>query len=416
MSRRSGALFLVPLVAALVFALVTLEDRPWGQWMWTVDLVTGVTVLTGPVVAAAAAHLGWTQSRLDLLVATTVRGWRVPLRCAFQAWVWGALGFGLSVVVAVALTLLRPHGGPFPWWATGIGLPVLAVSALFGALLVRVFPSRVAVIAAGPAVFLVGAFGPAPYRDLLRHGPSTGSLAGLEIDPTVWLLQVGGLLAVGVLLTSGLVGAARGPRSGRQLAGAGVVGVLAFAALVATGSVLDDPGRQRLRLSGERPTECHGSAPAICIAASSRHALEVTATPFRRAIGRLASTGAPVPARYEEILAGYTPAESAGQILVGLDAASLRSGATSAATPAGCPQWSDPETVPEKALEVRELIVEWVRVREGEQVTSFSAKGDRWLAGSATPEAAAWVRTAFARLRSCDFTGIRLPWSAAAAG
>lgn len=411
MSRRSGAAFLVPLLGVLVFAVVTLDNRFWGQWLWAADLISGLTVLSGPLVAACAAHLGWIQTQLDDLVRTTPRARRVPLRCAFQAWLWGGVGFALSAAAIVLATLLRPHGGPFPLWAAAIGLPVLGVSALFGALAVRVLPSRLTVIAVAPAVFLVGAFGPAPYAELLRQGPSTGSLAGLRFDRSVWLLQFGGLLAVAGVLAAALVVAGGRVRAVRGLLLPAGVALGSLGVLVTFGAALGEPGRDRLVVSEERPTVCRGVKPTICVAPSSVYGLRATETTLRRALGHLRAVGAEPPDRYEQALPGYLPPPSVG--VVSVEDGDLRAAARSAATPAGCPQWRG-SLPPEKALMAQELIGLWIRGREGEQVVSWTAKGDAWLKRVADPGAEAWIRRTYAQLGTCDFQHIRMPWTSPA--
>lgn len=409
MSRRSGVVFLVPLLGVLVYVVLSFQDRTWGQWLWAVDLMTGITVLTGPVVAACAAHLGWTQAQLDALVGTTPRAGWVPLRCAFQAWSWGFVGYALSAVAILLLTWLRPHGGPFPLWAAAIGLPVLGVCALFGALAVRVLPYRLTVLAVAPAVFLAGAFGPDPYDDLLRHGPSTGSLAGLTYDPTVWGLQFAGLLAAAGTLVGATVVVTRTTRTLGSLLLPVVAVALSLSGLVACGIALDDPGMRRLVVSDERPTVCRGSAPTVCVAPSSTYGLTSTARLLRGALRQLSAVGVRPPDRYEEALPGYRPPPTVGVVDVEPD--DPRAAARSAATPAGCPQWSDPRQAPEKALMARELIGLWIRAREGEKVVSWTPKGDAWLRRGADPEVAAWIRTTYRQLRSCDFAKIRMPWS-----
>lgn len=411
MNRRSGAVFLLPMLGVLVFVVLSFRDRTWGQWLWAVDLMTGVTVLTGPVLAACAAHLQWTQAQLDDLVDTTPRAGWVPLRCAFQAWRVGLVGYGVSGVVIVVLTWLRPHGGPFPLWVAAIGLPVLGVCALFGALAVRLLPHRLTVLGVAPSVFLAGAFGPSPYADLLRQGPSTGSLAGLAFDPTVWVLQFAGLMAVVGVLVGGTIIAARRSRGCSRLPLAAAVVALSLGALVACGTALDDPERRRLVVSAERPTVCRGSAPTICVAPSSVYALMATDHSIRRALRRLDLIGVKVPDRYEEEIPSYRPPQTVGRLVVDFDAGSLRAGARNAVTPAACPQWTDPRAAPEKALMARELIGLWVRASEGEKVSSWTQKGDAWLARPSAPAAEAWVRTTYAQLMSCEFAKIRMPWT-----
>lgn len=409
MSRRSGVVFLVPLLGVLVYVVLSFQGRTWGQWLWAVDLMTGITVLTGPVLAACAAHLGWTQAQLDDLVGTTPRAGLVPLRCAVQAWGWGVVGYAVSVVAITVLTWLRPHGGPFPLWAAAIGLPVLGVCALFGAFAVRVLPYRLTVLAVAPAVFLAGSFGPDPYADLLRHGPSTGSMSGLTFHPTVWVLQFASLLALAGMLVGGIVLVARASRRRSALLLPVVVVALSFGGLVACGMELDDPGTRRLVVSDERPTVCRGSAPAICVAPSSVYGLSSTERLLRRALSQLAAVGVAPPDRYEESLPGYRPPPTVGVADVEVD--DVRTAVRNAATPAGCPQWIDPEAVPEKALMARELIGLWIRARQGEAVVSWTPKGDAWLKRAADPEVTAWIRSTYTQLRSCDFAKIRLPWT-----
>ncbi len=408
MSRRSGAIFLVPLLGIAAYVLLSFRDGEWGQWPWVIDLLTGSTVLTGPVVAACAAHLVVGQARLLELTGTTARGWLIPFRCAVQAWQWGVVAYLLTGVIVLAVCLLGTHGGPFSLWVAAIGPAVLAVSALAGALAARLWSDRLIVVVIGPLLFLVGALGTAQVSDLLRYGPSTGSLAGLELDPISWWVQVARLGAVAVLLAAGLW--CREEVRVRSLVALGLAGLLVLGLSVGLEEVERD--HRRLRPSAERPTVCTDGSPRFCVAPSSRRSWGGEAAALGRAAAILRSAGVDLPARYEESLPGYRPPQDVGFLDVGSVPDPLQAAAHHLTRPATCPAWfGDSAPPPEETFQAQELLRQWIIAQSGHRVSGWSPASDRWLESPDSPEAVAWVRGTFTLLRSCALDDVRLPYS-----
>ncbi|CUR60818.1 membrane hypothetical protein [metagenome] len=250
MNRYSGWVFLPALLATSVFVLVSFEAAWVGEWNWTIDTITGTTVLTGPLTAALGAHLALAQRRLAPLTDTVAGGWRVPYRAWLQAVMLSGGVYVVAGAGALVVTSLNTPGGPFTWWELLIGFPVIGVCAMFGIAAGHLWPQRATVLLVAPAIFLVGAFGPQAVSGLLRHGPEGGSLGGLRFDPAVV-----GPQAVALVALLACLGAAvlpwrdRGPRVGLVVASG-----LSLAALVPSMVWADSAGVERLIASDERPT------------------------------------------------------------------------------------------------------------------------------------------------------------------
>jgi len=406
-SRRSGAIFLIPLLGIAAFAVLSFRDGSWGPWPWVVDLLTGSTVLTGPVTAACAAHLTVQQSRLRELTDTTIRGWWVPFRCAAQALLWGLVTYAATAVVVLLACLLGPHGGAFDLWAGLIGVAVLLVCALAGVLAGVLWPHRISVVAVGPAIFLLGAFGDDRYADLLRHGPSTASLAGLEVAPAFWTAQLVALLAIALALAAGIR-----VRADRRAATLVVLG-LTLAAVVAAGTAIGPADQPRGGAAAERPPVCRGGAPMICLSPSSRRSLDGTVGPMRRAARVLAEAGVELPDRYEELLPGYRPPRGVGYIDVDVLPDPVQAGALNITDASACPAWFGDSGEPPPANgvgEARYVLQQWIIERSGRHVTLGGKQAQAWIDDAGSPAALAWVRRTFAQLRACDLGAIQLPY------
>lgn len=116
MSRAERAISILTLLAV---ALFTLYDRggEWrGEWDWSIAYAMGTTVLTGPVVAAIAAWLGWNRHGLRAATDSAPRGWLVALRHGAAAWFLGLTALVGATAVAIGATLLVPHGGRSTRW------------------------------------------------------------------------------------------------------------------------------------------------------------------------------------------------------------------------------------------------------------------------------------------------------------
>ncbi|RNL64331.1 hypothetical protein EFK50_07330 [Nocardioides marmoriginsengisoli] len=407
MNRWTGGIFLLPLAALNVYVLCAF-GAPWpGQWMWTIDSVTGGTVLTAPLTAAFAAWIALGQTRMAELTDSTLRGRLVLLLSAQRAWLWSAALYLTAAVGAALVTLAVPHGGPAPWWAALIGPLVLAVGALLGVLAIRLWQHPMAAVLVGPTVFVFGAFGPHPYAALLRPGPTTGSLAGLVYDPRTWAVQMILLILICLALAFGVLVRTPLSWSGVLLGGVSVT-------VVIFGATLGSTHHQRFEASGERPDACVGTAPRICLSPSERRALSATATTMRTGIEELREIGVDLPTRYEELLPGYRPPVTAGMIDAVEGDARLRlgTGLRNVATPAACPAWTDPrQAPPDGAFDGRDLIVDWLLVRTGHDPVASEPEARRWLAEADGEAATSWVSATFGQLRSCAFDRISLPWT-----
>jgi hypothetical protein len=399
--------FLLPLAVLNVYVL-RMSGAPWrGQWMWTIDTVTGSTVLTAPLAAAFAAWIALGQARVRELTGSTLRGPRVPLRAATQAWCWCAGAYLLAACGAALVTAISTPGGPAPYWALAIGLVVLAVGALVGVLAIQVWPHPMATVLVGPALFVVGTFGPHPYATLLRQGPTTGSLAGIEYDSVFWTAQVLMLLGVCFALASAVLAWTR--RSWLVGSAVAVISVLVL------GTALQATDHRRLHASDERATACTGTSPVICLAPSDRRALRATAAAMEVELDELRSVGAVLPRRYEELLPGQVPPVTAGMISPVEGSKDLRRqiGLQNVATPAACPAWTDPSgPPPDGAFDGRDLIVDWLLVRTGGSGRASSREAALWLSHATDEDVVRWVRTTFDQLRTCDLDRMALPWTA----
>lgn len=408
MNRSTGAVFALPLIGIGLFAILSF-DAPWrGEWNWTFDAITGSSVLTGPLTASAAAHIAISQRRLVPLVEPMARGWMVPFRAGVRAWLWGLGAYALTAGVATLATILTPHGGRASVWVLAIGPVLLACCAMAGTALGWLWPHRLAPVLAAPAVFLLGTFGPRPLPALLRHGPVTGSLAGLEYVPWVWWAQLGGLLGLTGLAAGALLRWQVPAVRSRAL---GLV-VISAALLVTTSVPLVSRDSSRFASSDERPTACAGARPRTCLAPSNTRYLAPTASAIDQAAQVLEGIGVDVPATYEQLLPGYRPPVESGMLTAIDDAdASLRRGASLIATPAACTAWTDREAPPpEVAYEAQGLISAWIMASKGLSGDPWSEEVRGWLADPAAPDRVAWMRAAFGHLRACRFSRLTLPW------
>lgn len=396
------------MAAVTAFALWSYRDWP-GQWAWTIDAVNGSTVLTGPLTGAAAAAFQLGANRLVGVADASPRGWLVPLRSAWAAWVIGAVVLASTGVVASCVTILGPHGGPAEGWAVLVGFATLALCALAGSLAAYWVPQLVVVLATPVVLFLLGSFGPGPIPDLFRHGPSTGSLAGLKWVPEVFVGRVLGLVAACACLVVAMLPWRR--QQGRVLRVA--VAVTAAGALAAALVALDLAGSYRWTASGERPTECRGSAPAVCLSGSSVRHLVATEAALRRPAELLADAGVDLPAAFDEELP-YQEGDPAHGVLqpMTVDRPDFRAGAVLLTRPAPCPQWTDPSGPPaDVVFEAESILVEWLVSRSGGRPRAHSPAMRRWLVQIDSDTTIAWVVATYRSLRQCNFDEITTPWA-----
>ncbi|RHW28841.1 hypothetical protein D0Z08_03080 [Nocardioides immobilis] len=410
MDSRIRAALVLPVAG--VGAYVLFSETHWmGGWAATIDIVTGSTVLTGPVIASVAAGLHLTSLRMRPISDAAARGWQVPYRSALDGWLVGVVAYLVTLALAVASTLLIPHGGPAQWWVLLAGVLVLALAALFGTLVTQVLPHPVAVLAAGPVLFLIGAFGPAPLPEVLRFGP-TGSMTGGQIIPSVYLTRFAAVVAICIGLA-----VASAPWRERQrrprlvaAAGAAVVAVLLGAGGVfATATGISET---RLEASGERPTACAGEDPTVCVMPSHRRYLAAVRRSVDEAAPVLVDAGVTLPDRYQESSGGKV-SEGSGTFYVDpyLTAErSFRDSVLLLARPADCPQWSSDKGPPYAAWDAEQLIAEWAVARHGGRPEAFNREMNAWLPQIDDGATRTWVVETFDMLKSCRFDRIVMPW------
>ncbi len=398
MNRYSGWLFVPALLVTGAFVLGT-DGAEWrGYWNGTVDVITGSTVLTGPLTAALAANLAIGQHRLAAVVGSAPFGWMVPYRVALQALMLSGASYVLTALAAIAVTAASDPGGPFGWWALLIGPLVLAACAMAGAAAGHLLPYRVTVLLAAPAVFLLGAFGPHPAAELLRQGPVSGSLEGLSFDPAVWSSQGAGLVAV-VMCGAVCVLPWRGRELKPSMLTAAVAGFVALASSLAWSNSV---GTDRFVPSDERPTSCGGQLIRVCLAPTNMRNLAATANAMDRAAAILSAGGVALPETYEQLLPGYQPPVEVG--MIALDGRAdhldeLRSGATYLLFPGACHAWTDPVgPPPDDAFAAQSLIAEWIVMRDGGTPSPFSNEARDWLQQVKDERRNRWVISTFAQL------------------
>lgn len=405
MNRWTGVVFVTPLLGVTAYALAVFGFEWRGSWPGTVDAVIGTTVLTGPLTAAFGAHLALAQSRLAEITDVATRSRWVPARCASRSWAWATAVYLLAAAVAAAMTASVRHGGSLQPWALLVGVVLLGACSFAGVLAVACWPHRMTVVLIGPAVFLLGTFGPVSLRALLRHGPATGSLAGLQYVSATWLLEAVATVAL-VFLLAGLTDLVRTRQPGRGWSPALVVG-LAAAVAFGAGHGLRGAQKERFEASAERPTACRGAEPRICLAPSHGRLLGPVRSAMRPAIEELQKIGVTLPDRYEEALPGHRPPITAGVV----DPRNL-GGIPNVLNVAACPGWfasSDPP--PEAAFDARQVIADWISVRVGEPVPPGNDDERAWLESGDEGAAVGWIRRTVEQLRTCRLEQIRLPWA-----
>lgn len=407
--RRYAGAFVV--VLALGGLVLFGTGAPWrGEWNWTLDHAVGSTVLTGPAISFLAAWLSAEQRQRATLHDSTVRGWLVPARAAGIAAGIGILGFGLALAAAVLATATVDHGGPFTWWFLGIVPPLCAAYATLGAIAGHFVPHRVVVVLTGPAMFIAGmladlGLGP----NVLRQGPTSGSLAGTVWDPSVVAYQAAVLIGVTVLAVIGpALVLSVVPRLSWPTAAAGIA--LAMIGLVG----LERGGDYSLEYSDERPTACAGRVPRVCVAPSNQRSLEPVSRQFQRVGKVLTKAGAPVPETYLAALPtfpgrhgdGFFTLPSSGNIAH----YSLLEAAQAVTTPEPCAAWYGEIGPPVGAYVARELIATWILDELGQDLPGFSEQVDKWVREASAADQRKWVVRLFDQLRTCQLAEIRMPW------
>lgn len=401
------------LVPLLVASGLVLENGGWpwrGDWNWTIDTITGSTVLTGPLLGGLCAWAVLRAAPLRLLTDTTPRRALVVVRQVAETLGIGLIAYALTAFVGVAITLSVPHGGSPGWLALLIGPLVLALCATVGAVLGLHVPHPLTALAVPVGLFLLGDLAPRPGPELLRHGPVTGSLAGLTFDPAVLGrhgLALVGLTALGLLATLPARRIAPLPRARILLATVGVV--LGGAGLVLT---IGAPA-ERFILTAERPDVCGGRTVVVCLPASQQRHLDRLLAGLEPAARRLEAEGAELPDRFEPALPGRLPPPGVGLLTRSIDDRLPTDPATMASLlvrPAACPAYVDPAARPtDEDAVVSELLIAVTLADDPEAPVSPDLRG--WLERTPAPERRAWVTSTYAALAECDLEAVRLPAS-----
>lgn len=370
-----------------------------GEWQWTIDNINGVTVLLGPYAAAAAAWMVWQTETNSVLYASASRGWMVPIRAGIRVWLSAAVAWALAGASGIIGTGSVVHGGPFPWWALMAGPVVLVTCIAIGVAAAHQWPSRIVAILVAPALFVVGGLGAnGVIPDLLRQGPGTASLAGLQWDAVNFLFEMLALLliaTVGVLVAS----RRRDAISVRDIA----LPVSAAVAFVIVSVLSHVVSPQRFVASSEQPTLCSATVPVVCVAASNARALASLSRVFSEFTPAVYKLGFAMPASFREVLPNHAGGAAWGDLNLGAQAndpnASAQEVVTALVTPGDCLAYYDPVGAPSSVVYQAQNML-------AEMVTRVSAGN---LSDLAHPWLIAWARATYLDLRQCRLNAIKLP-------
>lgn len=408
-TRLAGfALALCCLLEAVVFLA---HGTPWlGEWNWTLDFAVGCSVLTGPVVASLAAWIASSERRRAAINDSTPNGWLVPGRAAIAATAVGLGAFLLGLVCSLVATLSVTHGGPLTAWLLLLVPCLLLFYAAVGAVIGHQLPFLIVVVVIAPATFLLGNLGILGIGpNVLRQGPTTGSLAGLTWDAEVVTAQAAVLVgaALTLLLAQGMIV--------RRVWREPVLGVAAVGSLLVGGLVsLSTHGDESFLVSDERATACADTRPRVCVAPSNRRALRPVSSALTSAARLLSGTGATIPAEYRQGLPRDRGWEGAGVFALPAAANVTTVDAFQAAhmitMPESCAAWYGDHPPAQAAYEAQELIATWIMRAAGEAAPAFTSEADAWLRSTSPQEQSQWIRTTYEHLRTCTLNAIVLPW------
>lgn len=399
----------ISILTLLTVALFTLYDRggEWrGEWNWSITYAMGTTVLTGPVVAAIAAWLGWNRHGLRAATDSAPQGWLVALRHGAAAWLLGLTALVAATAVAIGATLLVPHGGPIDPLSFAEAPFLLAAYAALGAVAGFLVPHPVTAVLMAPLTFLAAMVGSEHVSvDFLRATiESTGSPAGTRLSPLSVCGAIAGLAGLAAVSIS--LGFGRGPRRVATAAVAAGVGLLLVSELIS-----HTHGTDAWEPSDESATSCAGTAPVVCVMPSHVGALSALAPEVDRLAPYLGRAGATVPARFEESL-WRVGDPSVGAFYLE-DGARTHADAEQAADvltmPSDCPAYSSDDGPPYAAFTARHLIASWLVRQAGESIPAQSTHEDAWLRSSPSAQRA-WVARTYAQLAACDLRALRAPW------
>lgn len=409
MSRAEQVISLVVLLAVSLFALYNRGGEWQGEWNWTLSYAMGTTVLTGPVAAAIAAWLAASRHGLRAMTDPAPRGWLVGARWAGEAWLAGMVALVATTAVAVADTLLIPHGGPVDLLLVVEAPVLLAAYVAMGAAAGTLLPHSVTAVLMAPLTFLIAMV--ANKHDTLDRLRATiadtASPAGSRLSG-LWVLGVvaglTGLVCLLIVLTIGL--RPRRPFT-LALAAGGLVLFIVSAAVSRT------HGLEEWVPSGEAATACAGTAPVVCVLPGHVAALPAVAAEIDRLAPYLAGAGASVPRRFDESLWDAKRDPSVGSFELNYGATTTVDAdlaASALATPSDCPAYSSFESPPpDIAFTARDLIKAWILRQAGEHVDIEDGHERTWQRSSPAAQRA-WVVRTYAQLAACDLRHLRPPW------
>ncbi|WP_370249013.1 hypothetical protein [Nocardioides sp.] len=406
--RTDVAWALLPLLVASALVLQN-GGWPWrGDWNWTIDTIAGSTVLTGPLVGGLAAWMVVRAAALRPLTDTTPRRAWVVVRQAGLAAGLGLVAYALTALVAVAITLAVPHGGDAGWAALVIGPLVLAACAMTGAALALHLPHPLTALAVPVGLFLLGDLAPRPGPELLRHGPVTGSLAGLRFDLAVIAWHSLALAGLTALLTLAALPSRDTSPLPRARAALLVAGLLTGG----TGTILTmSSPPERFVITAERPDVCAGTPVQVCLPAAQQRQLDRILPGVQQVAARLTAAGAALPDRFEAALPGYRPPPEVGLLARGIsddlptDPSAL---AALLMRPSPCPDYFDPTARPgDEYAFATELLIAVAVATEPDAVITGPERA--WLQQTDPAERRSWVARTYSALRACDLEAVRLP-------
>ncbi|KRB78104.1 hypothetical protein ASE01_08070 [Nocardioides sp. Root190] len=191
-----------------------------------------------------------------------------------------------------------------------------------------------------------------------------------------------------------------------------VVVVAGGAALVTGWVMVSNDNDSRYELVADPAVTCAGSAPQVCVFAETPRPLKDLAEQVRRQAEPLREAGVDLPGRFVQSYAGHRDGSVDGVVSLSVGEETGRtvdaaSATQTLVTPAACPQdWSDLPS--EEAFDARHLLGRWLQVRSGLRTPGADDSDGAWLTGD-LGEQAAWVRTTYRLLRTCDFERIQMP-------
>ncbi|MFG2296582.1 hypothetical protein [Streptomyces sp. NPDC048603] len=261
-----GPWAVLPVIALEVMNFVQ-RGMPWrGEALWTVDWFAIALFILGPLLAGAAAV---DASRLSRdgnihLVLATERPYRPYLRAA--AWCAGPVVAVHLLTITTGLLVSGIHGHPqWPGLTGAVLVQVLAVcwyvaiGSAVGRLAGPLVAGATAAVGAFTLLHLLGGGSGGRFEPLALGGATVSRLgyeyaAGYLLSQIVLFSLTGAAL---LLLPLRL-------RSGRRVPTAGGAAVLAALLVAVIGSRYTLPD-QRLVAKAERPSDCTGTTPEVCL-------------------------------------------------------------------------------------------------------------------------------------------------------